>query len=107
MERHVSQSLGQTFQNADGDQGGSTFGSGGVDHFLLMTRLGVWDFGVNALIPHRRGRNHALMLGWGCGPLLVIGSGWVLALRDGLPQPCRMHHRLERQGPSEARSRSP
>ena len=24
------------------------------------------------------------MLGWGCGPLLVIGSGWVLALRDGL-----------------------
>jgi hypothetical protein len=54
------------------------------DHFLLMTSLGIWDFRVNALISHRRGRNHALMLGWGCGPLLVIGSGWVLALRDGL-----------------------
>jgi hypothetical protein len=49
-----------------------------------MTSLGVRDFGVNALIPHRRGRNYALMLGWGCGPLLLIGSGWILALRDGL-----------------------
>jgi hypothetical protein len=30
MERHVgSQGLRPTFQNADGDQGGSTFGSGG------------------------------------------------------------------------------
>ena len=54
------------------------------DHFLLMTSLRVWDFRVNALISDWRGRNHALMLGWGCGPLLVIGSGWVLALRDGL-----------------------
>jgi hypothetical protein len=54
------------------------------DHLLLMTSLGVWDFSVNALIPHRRGRNHALMFGWGCGPLLLIGTGWVLALRDGL-----------------------
>ena len=54
------------------------------DHFLLVASLRVWDFRVNALIPHRRGRNHALMLGWWCGPLLVIGSGWVLALRDGL-----------------------
>jgi hypothetical protein len=56
----------------------------GRDYFLLMPSLGIWDFRVNALIPHWRGRNHALMLGWGCGPLLVIGSGWVLALRDGL-----------------------
>ena len=38
------------------------------DHFLLMTGLGVWDFRVNALISDRRGRNHALMLGWGRGP---------------------------------------
>ena len=38
------------------------------DHFLLMTSLGVWDFRVNALISDRRGRNHALMLGWGRGP---------------------------------------
>jgi hypothetical protein len=35
-------------------QWGSTFGSGGGDHFLLMTSLGIWDFGVNALIPYRR-----------------------------------------------------
>ena len=49
-----------------------------------MTSLGIGDFRVNALIPHLRGRNHALMLGWGCGPLLLIGSGWVFALRNGL-----------------------
>ena len=24
------------------------------------------------------------MLGWGRGPLLLVGSGWVFALRDGL-----------------------
>ena len=36
------------------------------DHFFLMTSLGVWDFGVNALI---------FMLGWGRGPLLLVGSG--------------------------------
>jgi hypothetical protein len=54
------------------------------DHFLLMASLGIWDLGVNALIPHRRGRNHPLMFGWGCGPLLLVGSGWVVALRDGL-----------------------
>ena len=24
------------------------------------------------------------MLGWGRGPLLRVGSGWVFALRDGL-----------------------
>jgi hypothetical protein len=49
-----------------------------------MASLRVWDFRVNALIPYRRGRNHALMLGWGRGPLLLVGSGWVFALRDGL-----------------------
>jgi hypothetical protein len=54
------------------------------DYFLLMTSLRVRNLRVNALIPHRRGRNDALMLGWGCGPLLLIGSGWILALRDGL-----------------------
>ena len=54
------------------------------DHFLLMTGLGVWDFRVNALISDRRGRNHALMLGWGRGPLPLVGSRWVFALRDGL-----------------------
>ena len=54
------------------------------DYFLLMTSLGVWDFRVDALISDRRGRDHALMLGWGCGPLLLVGSGWVFALRDGL-----------------------
>src|SRR6478752_1694455 len=54
------------------------------DHFLLMTSLGVWDFRVNALISHRRGRNHALMLGWWRGLLSLIGSGRVLALRNSL-----------------------
>src|SRR6476660_4485045 len=54
------------------------------DHFLLMASLRVRDFRVNALIPYRRGRNHAFMLGWGRGPLLLVGSGWVVALRDGL-----------------------
>jgi hypothetical protein len=49
-----------------------------------MTSLGIWDFGVNALIAHRRGRNYTLMFGWGCGPLLLIGSWGILALRDGL-----------------------
>jgi len=29
-------------------------------------------------------RNHALVVRWGCGALLLIGSGWVFALRDGL-----------------------
>jgi hypothetical protein len=49
-----------------------------------MASLRVGDSRVNALIPYRRGRNHALMLGWGRGPLLLVGSGWVFALRDGL-----------------------
>ena len=54
------------------------------DYFLLMTSLRVWDFSVDALISHRRGRDHALMLGWWRGPLLLVGSRWVFALRDGL-----------------------
>ena len=54
------------------------------DYFLLMTSLGVWDFRVDALISDRRGRDHPLMLGWGRGPLLLVGSGWVFALRDSL-----------------------
>jgi hypothetical protein len=49
-----------------------------------MTSFWVWDFRVDALISDRRGRNHPLMLGWGRGPLLLVGSGWVFALRDGL-----------------------
>src|SRR4029078_6546035 len=57
------------------------------DHFLLMASLRVWDFRVNALIPYRRGRNHAFMLGWGRGPLFLVGSGWVVALRD-----CLLNH---------------
>jgi hypothetical protein len=48
-----------------------------------MTGFWVWDFSVDALISDRRGRDHALMLGW-CSPLLLIGSRWVFALRDGL-----------------------
>jgi hypothetical protein len=54
------------------------------DHFLLMASLRVWDFRVNALIPYRRGRNNALMLGWGSSMLLVIGCRWVFALRDAV-----------------------
>jgi hypothetical protein len=49
-----------------------------------MTSLRVRDFRVNAFISDRRGRNHALMLGWWRGLLSLIGSGWVFALRDGL-----------------------
>ena len=56
----------------------------GRDYFLFMTSLRVRDFGVNPLISHRRGSNHALMLRWGCGRMLLFGSGWVFALRDGL-----------------------
>ena len=54
------------------------------DDLLLMTRFWVWDCRVNALISYLRGKDHALMLGWGRGALLLIGSGWVVALRDGL-----------------------
>jgi hypothetical protein len=54
------------------------------DDLLLMTLFWVWDCRVNALISDRRGKDHALMLGWGRGALLLIGSGWVVALRDGL-----------------------
>ena len=54
------------------------------DYFLLMTSLGVWDFRVNALIPEPEGEESRLMLGWWRGPLLLIGSRWVFALRDGL-----------------------
>ena len=57
---------------------------GGRDYFLLMTSLRVRNFRVNALISDRRGRDHALMLGWGRGPLLLVGSRRVFALRDGL-----------------------
>ena len=54
------------------------------DHFLIVANLRVRGFRVDALISDRRGRNHALMLGWGRGPLLLVGSGWVFALRNGL-----------------------
>jgi hypothetical protein len=58
--------------------------AGWRDYFLFMTCLRVWDFRVNAPISDRRGSNYALMLGWGRGSLLLVGSGWVFALRDGL-----------------------
>ena len=43
----------------------SAWTAGWRDHFLLITRLRVRHFHVNALISDRRGNNHALMLGWG------------------------------------------
>ena len=49
-----------------------------------MTSLKVRDFRVNALISHRRGSNHALMLGGESSTLLLIGCRWVFALRDAL-----------------------
>src|SRR5215510_11182634 len=54
------------------------------NHFLVMASFWVWHFRVNALIAHRRWRDHALMLGWRRSPLLLIGSRWVFALGNRL-----------------------
>ena len=50
-----------------------------------MARLWVWGFRVNVLIPDRRWLDHALTFGWRLSRLLLlICSGWVLSLRNGL-----------------------
>ena len=84
MERHVSpKAWAKHSKMLMGIRGARRSGQG-EDHFLLVTSLRVRDFRVNAFIPSRRRRNNALMLAWGCGPLLFIGSRQVFALRDGL-----------------------
>ena len=45
------------------------------DDLLLMTRLRVWDCRVNAPISDRRGRDHALMCGWGAVRCFFIAAG--------------------------------
>jgi hypothetical protein len=48
-----------------------------------MASFGVWDLCIAVLIPHRRLRNYALVLGWRRG-LLLVGSRRILALRFSL-----------------------
>jgi hypothetical protein len=71
-----------------------------------MTSLRVWDLRIDALIPHRRWRDYALVLGWRRG-LLLVSSGRILALRDApLNRIVRITGRKQ-QKPSQALSRSP
>ena len=47
------------------------------------------------------------MCGWGCGALLLVGSGWVLALRDGLLDRLERYDFVKRHWPFQALSRRP
>jgi hypothetical protein len=47
-----------------------------------MASFGVWGLCIDVLIPHRRWRNYALVLGWRRG-LLLVGSQRILALGFG------------------------
>ena len=52
---------------------------------------------VNAFISDRRGWKHALMLGWGWGPLIVIAPGGSLRLSPYVvPPPARLAELLPR-----------